>query len=192
MNYKKPILYRWNKINWYIENILNPFSNFEDTKAVPVCPNPACHCYLVKSTESYSIGEYKYKCINCNFKITLDKSIEEKTIDFLKIKESFKFKNAEIINIDGELIKIKNEHKTDDDYWVDVKISKNKKNEVQLMILAGSKKNKDKTQLFLEPKNEKLTFDQNNDHPLQVFTKVVAKFKNSSSEIKENKKPVNR
>jgi len=53
-----------------------------------------------------------------------------------------------------------------------------------LMVLAGSKKDKDKAQLFIDPKNEKLTFDQNNDHPSEVFCKVEATFKKSVSEIK--------
>ena len=51
------------------------------------------------------------------------------------------------------------------------------------MVLAGSKKQKDKTQLFLDPSNEKLTFDQNNDHPRKIFAKVIAVFKGSKSGI---------
>ncbi len=183
MKHKKLIIYHWHKINWHLFYVKNPFSGSISTHTTPLCPNPKCNCNLKKSKEKYSIGEYKYECINCDFKITLDKPIEEKTEDFISISKSFKFKNADIINIDGELIKVKNEHKSDDDYWVEVKISKNKKNEAQLMVLAGSRKSKDKAQLFIEPKNEKMTFDQNNDHPRHIFTKITATFRNSQSNI---------
>ncbi len=183
MSDEKIKLYRWEGLHWDIDYDINgnpdPFA---------LCPKQKCHCRLIKSKEKYSIGEYKYCCIKCDFKITLNKSIEDKGIDFLYVINSLKYKDAEIINIDGELISVQREEKKDADYWIDVKIAKNKKDELQLMVLAGSKKSKDKTQLFLEPKKERLAFDQNNDHPNQVFTKVIGIFKNSKSEIRSKDK----
>ena len=178
MQNEKRKVYFWEGLNWDIEYDINgnPYS-------FALCPKQKCNCKLTKSKELYSIGEYKYRCIKCDFKITLNKAIEQKGEDFLNVLESLKYKDAEIINIDGELIRVQREEKSDDDYWLDVKISKNKKGEVQLMILAGSKKNKNKTQLFLDAKNERLSFDQNNDHPSSIFAKVIAKFKNSKTEI---------
>jgi hypothetical protein len=171
-------LYRWDGLHWNIEYDFNG-----NPYPYALCPKQRCHCTLIKSKDKYSIGEYKYCCVKCDFKITLNKSIEDKGSDFLRVFDSLKYKDAEIINIDGELIRVQREEKRDEDYWVDVKISKNKKGELQLMVLAGSKKSKDKTQLFLEPKHERLAFDQNNDHPRQIFAKVVGIFKNSTSEI---------
>jgi hypothetical protein len=81
---------------------------------------------------------------------------------------------------------VQREQITDPDYWADIKISKNRKGEVQLMVLAGSKKEKDKAQLFVEPKNERLAFDQNNSHPREVFAVVEATFKSSKQTIKSN------
>lgn len=181
----KEKIYIWGKLAWnYFEYYEN---NGLETVAIARCPR--CRCKIIKSKEKYSIGEYKYCCINCDFQITLNKSIEDKSADFINIVESQRFKNAEVINIDGELIRIRREEETDSDYWVDAKLSKNRKGEIQLMVLAGSKKAKDKAQLFLEPKNEKMTFDQNNDHPNEVFSKVVATFKKSKSKfISKNKK----
>lgn len=92
-------------------------------------------------------------------------------------------KDAEIINIDGELIRLQRKVKKDNDYWIDVKVSKNKKGEIQLMVLAGSKNSRDKAQLFLDPTNERLAYDQNNANPCQIFTKVIGVFKNSISGI---------
>ncbi|MEW6617627.1 MAG: hypothetical protein AB1333_04405 [Patescibacteria group bacterium] len=180
MDEQKIKLYRWANIHWYITYDLNGNPDY-----VALCPKNKCHCELKKSKEKYSMGEYKYDCIQCDFKITLEKSIEEKALDLVNIIESQKYKDAEIINLDGELVRVQRKQITDTDYWADVKISKNKKDEVQLMILAGSKSNKDKTQLFLDPKNQRFAFDQNNDHPTKVFAKVVAKFKNSKFEISD-------
>jgi len=55
--------------------------------------------------------------------------------------------------------------------------------------ICEGKNAKSKTQLFIEPEKEKMSFDQNNDHPREVFSKVTAIFKKSSSEINlKNKK----
>lgn len=178
---EKTRIFVWGDLHWVINC---------DTKgkqyATALCPKQRCNCGIVKSRDSYSFGEYKYNCVKCDFSIVLDKLIEEKGNDFVTIFNSLQYKDAEIINIDGELVQVKREEKVDKDYWVDVKLSRNKKGQVQLMVLAGSKKTKEKTQLFLDPKNEKLTFDQNDDHPKCIFAKVVGVFKNSESIIKNN------
>jgi len=181
MDEEKIKIYFWEGLNWDIDYDING-----NEYPLALCPKQKCNCKLIKSKEQYLIGEYKYHCIKCDFKITLNKAIEDKGSDFLNVLESLKYKDVEIINIDGELIRVQQEEKRNDNYWVDVKISKNKKDELQLMILAGSKKSKDKVQLFLDPKNERLSFDQNNDHPRGIFAKVIAIFKNSKTEIHSN------
>lgn len=168
----------WEKIHWSLEDNDYPLAR---------CPKQRCNVKLKKSKEQYNIGEYKYYCPHCDFKITLNESIEDKSEDLINVIEAKKYNDAEIINIDGELIKVQREQQIDSDYWADVKISKNKKGEFQLMVLAGSKKLKDKAQLFLDPQNEKLSFDQYNNHPKEVFAKVVATFKDSQSEISSKK-----
>jgi hypothetical protein len=178
-------LYRWNNIKWTVYYDLQG----EPYKAEARCPVAKCHCKLIKSKDNYVRGEYKHECIKCNFKIILNKSIENMENDFLKVIEAEKYKDAEIINIGDELVRVQRGGNKDEDYWVDVKIAKNKKDELQLMVLAGSRKKEDKVQLFLEPTKERLAFDQNNDHPRQIFTKVIGIFKNSKSEISSKKKP---
>jgi hypothetical protein len=182
MNNESIRLYRWEGLHWDIDYDINGNPYFQ----IPLCPKQKCNCKLKKSKEVYSLGEYKYCCVRCDFKITLNKSIEDKAIDLLDIVESQKYKDAEIINLDGELIRIQREQIADSDYWVNVTISKNKKDEVQLMVLAGSKSDKNKTQLFLDPKSERLSFDQNDDHPREVFSKVTATFRKSKVEIQSN------
>lgn len=176
-------IYYWDELAWTIEY------DFNEHYALALCPRKKCHCRLSKSKDKYNIGEYKYECINCDFKITLDKSIEEKARDFIDVYDTREYRDAEMINLDGELVKLNSERVNEDsDYWIEAKLSKNKKNEKQLMILVGSRKKEDKTQLFLNIDDEKLSFDQNNSHPKEIFTKVVATFKDSqdSIEIKDS------
>ena len=177
-----PKLFFWGGICWNLD-----FDWNGDEIAVGHCSTKGCHCKLKKSKDSYSQGEYKYDCVRCSKQVVLDKPIEARAEDFMDVILSNKYRNAEVINIDGELIKIQREEVKDDNYWIDAKISKNIKGELQLMVLAGSKKDKDKTQLFLDPTHERLAFDQNNDHPTEIFTKVEAIFKNSKSTIDDNK-----
>lgn len=179
MNNNKKQLYFWSGILWHID-----YDFHGNIDVAALCPKHKCCCRLVKSKENFVRGEYKYCCVKCDFKICLEKSIENKAVDFDYVMGSYKYQDAEIINIDGELISVQREEKKDNDYWIDAKISKNKKGELQLMVLAGSKKAKDKAQLFLDPKNERLAFDQNNDHPSEIFAKVIGIFKNSKSEIR--------
>lgn len=178
MSKEKVQLFLWEGLHWDVEYDINgnpiPFA---------LCPKQRCNCSLVKSKETYSRGEYKYCCVRCDFKITLNKAVEEKGEDFLRILEAQKYKDAEIVNIDGELIRVQREQQTDSNYWVDVKLSKNKKGEVQVMVLAGDKSERSKSQLFVDPANERLAFDQHNDHPSKVFTKVTAIFKKSKAEL---------
>lgn len=168
-------LYRKRNILWEIQH-----QDFE-VYAVPRCP--ICRLHIEKSKESYSIGEWKYKCIDCDFKITLDDDISNIGNKVSNIIESEYVQDYDVVNLDGELVKIKNETEKDEDYWINVKISKNKENKKQLMVLIGSRKQDDKVQLFADIDNQKLSFDQNNIHPKDLLAKVVAEFKDSTSEI---------
>lgn len=175
---EKKKVHRWAGVHWYIDRDWNGNPEWK-----ALCPKNKCHCKIKKSKEPYLIGEYKYTCIKCDFKITLSKSLEDCAVDILDIIETQGYKDADVINLEGDLIRIGKEEVKDDDYWIDAKLSKNNRGEVQLMVMAGHKKIDDKVQLFIDPKNERLAFDQNNRHPREVFSKVTAVFKNSISEI---------
>jgi hypothetical protein len=170
----KKTLYRFDGLLW------------DTSENRALCPVPNCFCEL-EDYEDDDLEYYTYKCIKCEFTITSARSIYSSYQIVRKILESDQYKNSEIINLDGDSIRVAREQIDDSDYWADVKISKNKKGQIQLMVLAGSKKENDKAQLFIEPKNEKLSFDQNNLHPKEVFVRVDAIFRDSNHSIKSNK-----
>lgn len=171
-------IYKWADLHWAVSLEFN-----SGPYAKALCPNQKCNCELKKSGGYRNTPPFIYICVKCNYRVTLRKPLDDLANDFIQIYESLQYKDAEIINIDGDLIKIQRDFQKDDDYWVDVKLSKNKKGQLQLMVLAGSKKDGDKAQLFLDPANERLAFDQNNNHPTQIFTKVIAIFKKSTTEM---------
>lgn len=172
-------LYKCFGVFWSLEGITNhgPIVRAR-------CPNDRCELNMNSKYRTL------LSCPKCDFKITLDKSYYEKQEDAAKIMNSDYWKDAEIVNIDGEMIKINKEVIKDSDYWIEAKVSKSIKGVKQLMVLVGSKKETDKTQLFLDIDNEKLSFDQKDKHPKEILAKVTAEFKESKSEIelKEEKK----
>lgn len=182
----KKTLYRFDGLLWTKLFFQEHCSTSASYEFKALCPVKNCCCKIEKAkNEEFVRGEWKYKCIKCEFKITLNKSLEDKASDVAMVIEAQEYKNAEIINLDGDSIRVSSRQQVDDsDYWADVKLSKNRKGDVQLMVLAGSRKEKDKAQLFIEPNNERLSFDQNNLHPREVFAKVEAVFKSSHSKIK--------
>jgi DNA-directed RNA polymerase subunit RPC12/RpoP len=176
-------LYMWEGVFWSVDAL---------TTMGPIvkarCPVDKCELNVDEIDYSY------LTCPRCGFRIELNKSFYEKREDALKIMQSDYFKDAEVVNIDGEMIKVGKEVVKDSDYWVKAYISKSIKGVKQLMVLIGSKKDKDKTQLFLDIDNEKLSFDQKDKHPKEILAKVIAEFKESKSEIElkeEEKDPKN-
>ncbi len=183
-------LHKWENINWQIQ--IGEFGQFITTAR---CSRNGCNCKLREGmpNEDASIiesrqhqGFYDYHCVKCEFNTTFKKSIEEKGKDVLDIIESEDFADAEIIKIDGDLIRVTNDKTEDDNYWIKASVSRDVKGRTQVMVLAGSKLEKDKTQLFLDISSEKLSFDQNDDHPAEIFSKVLATFKDSSSTIENS------
>ena len=167
----------WNGILWSSnDNFLYDF--------ITLCPKNKCCFPLILSDSDNELN-----CRKCSYNVKLKQSYIFMQSELSDLVRANYYKNLKVVNIDGELLLVKKAYAEDENYWAEVKISKNKKGEVQLMILSGNKKLKNKTQLFLDIQNEKMTFDQNDDHPKEVFTKVTAVFKNSQMEIAEQVQP---
>jgi len=112
--------------------------------------------------------------------------IDEKEHALNKI-DALTFAKIPVINLDDQAIPVAKETLKDTDYWVEAKVTESKSG-TRLIVWAGSKKDKNKTQLFVEPGIKRMSFDQNDDHPNEVFTKVEATFKDDiKSGIKKEK-----
>jgi hypothetical protein len=85
------------------------------------------------------------------------------------------FKVMPVLNMDDEAIPVAREQLKDSGYWILSKVTKSKAG-TRLIIWAGDRSKKNKTQLFIEPAIKKLSFDQNDTHPQDVFAKVEVIF----------------
>jgi hypothetical protein len=87
------------------------------------------------------------------------------------------FSKMPVLNLDDSAVPVAKEDIKDKDnpFWVRSKVTESKAG-TRLIIWAGNRDAKNKTQLFIEPEIKKLSFDQNDDHPLAVFAKVEATF----------------
>jgi hypothetical protein len=96
---------------------------------------------------------------------------------FLAALEAADLKEAEIVDVDGYQVPIAKAEppSKDSEYWAQVRINDTKRGK-QLVVYAGKRGAHDKTQIFIDPENDKISFDQNNTHPNDVFTKLTAEF----------------
>ena len=85
------------------------------------------------------------------------------------------FARMKVLNIDDEAVPVAKEKLKDSDYWVLAKVTESKSGP-RLIVWAGQRSKNNKIQLFVEPALKRMSFDQNDDHPLEVFVKVEATF----------------
>lgn len=85
------------------------------------------------------------------------------------------FARMKTINLDDSMVPVASEELKDSDYWIKAKVTESKSG-TRLIVWAGSKKDKNKAQLFIEPGLKRMNFDQNDDHPTEVFAKIEATF----------------
>lgn len=90
--------------------------------------------------------------------------------------DAVKYAQMPILNLDDEAVPVAKDELKNTDYWVRAKVTESKAG-TRLIIWAGSKKDKNKTQLFIEPELKRVSFDQNDNHPTEVFAKVDAMFR---------------
>jgi len=91
------------------------------------------------------------------------------------------FKGMKVLNIDNEAVPLVEKKVSSEDgkYFVTALLTESKVG-LRLVIYAGEKGKKEKTQIFVEEEIKRLAFDQNDLHPTDVFTKIEATFKDNS------------
>lgn len=167
-------------IKWWVFPGTNGIRNFQ-----AICPEHNLRLRPVIRSEysstyrrSVSLSESRaneLECLEGNHRLKLPREYgkQEKYVGD-KIDAQF-FEKMTFINLDDAAIPVAKEQLKDSDYWVRAKVTDSKSG-TRLIVWAGSKAKKNKTQLFVEPSLKRLSFDQNDDHPTEVFTKVEATF----------------
>lgn len=155
----------------------------------PICPkhnlrmkSVAPRKYLYgRSTIGYPKEGKILDCAEGPHKFPLKRTYEDEKQYVLDRIDSIVFRNMKILNLDDEAVPISKERLTSKNkkYFVTGQLMESKRG-LQLVLYAGEKGKSEKTQIFVEPSIKKLSFDQNNLHPSEVFTKIEAIFRDGT------------
>jgi len=167
------------KVKWLVNKRLRILGEIQ-----PICPKHNMRLYPIAEYFDENTGRTirqvsvsrRLKCEEANVHVlTIPrgyKAQQQYVIDKLDAKA---FAQMKVLNIDDEAIPVAKEELKDSDYWVRAKVTESKSG-LRLIVWAGQKSNKNKAQLFVEPSLKRMSFDQNDDHPTEVFAKVEATF----------------
>ncbi len=122
------------------------------------------------------------ECIECKEPYFLTRTVAEEK-EYVRNKiDSKAFKQIKILNLDDEAVPIAESKisSCDGKFFVKSILTESKIGQ-RLVIYAGEKGKKEKTQIFVEPAIKRLAFDQKDLHPADVFLKVEATFEDGKT-----------
>jgi hypothetical protein len=166
-------------INVKIDGILWIVSS--EVTIQPLCPKHHLRMYpVVTEYNHYEYNSQELRCAECKDIYNIPRRFSEEKDYVLDKIDSKEFKGLKFINIDNEAIPLASDSQENRDYFVKSLLTKSKVG-LRLVIYAGRKGAKNKTQIFIEPEIMRLAFDQNDLHPTDIFTKLVAQFVDGTS-----------
>ena len=115
--------------------------------------------------------------------IVLDRTPKEIRKYIRRKIESKKYQEARYFDIDGYLVPAskKAKRKTESgEYFIKTQVMNSEKKGEQIVIYAGKKGAKGKSQIFVDPMHGKITFDQNDINPKDIFVKIEVTFRDGS------------
>lgn len=152
-----------------------------------LCPNDKTPMREVKDPFRLVIDQSsEVTCPDCNFEYSFNAPFQTVKQDVARLLDAKKYQKMEIIDIDGMGTPILKKKVTtkDGNFFASVQINESKRGP-QLVIYAGKKGLKAKSQIFITPETKKMSFDHKDIKPTDIFTKVTAEFDDGSvNEIK--------
>jgi hypothetical protein len=151
----------------------------------PLCPIHHLRMYPVKyqMDNIYDSAEESnwLRCEDCKEFHNLPRKFREEKKYVINKIDAKVFKGMKVLNLDDESVPLTEEKLSSEDkkYFVTGLLTKSKVG-LRLVIYAGERGRKEKTQIFVEPTIKRLAFDQKDLHPTDVFTKVEATFDDDS------------
>ncbi len=155
-------------------------------RAIPLCPKD----YMEIDLPDFDLdfATYELKCEKCGGIYRFSRTVDEEKIYVLRDINSRVYKGMKFINLDNEAVPVA-ENKVsskDNKYFVTSRLMESKTG-LRLVVYAGEKGKNEKAQVFVEPDIKRLSFDQNDLHPLDVFTKLEATF-SDGTKARQSKK----
>lgn len=128
------------------------------------------------------------RCLEGPHVIELPAPLSEVRTYIRKKLKSKQYSEARLIDLDGLLVPVskKDNIVTDDsEYFIRSQVKSGKRGD-QLVVYASKKGQKDKTQIFIDPEHQRMSFDQNDLNPTDVFVRLEATFKGGTKHIIES------
>lgn len=151
----------------------------------PLCPKHHIRLSL------YTNNEYRCSmtCAECQAPYNFKREYTKQKNYILNKLDSKIFKKMKFINLDDEAIPIAESKASskDNKYFVTALLTESKVGQ-RLIVYAGEKGKKGKTQIFIEPEIKRLAFDQNDTHPSDVFLKLEGTFEDGATVLMKQKK----
>lgn len=153
-------------------------------------PQPLCSIHnlrLYPMEDGYS-NEYNYgrqshslRCEECGKTHSIPRSFDKEKQYVLDRVDAKIFKGMNFINLDDEALPIAEDKiKSKDSKYFVTSVLTESKTGLRLVVYAGEHGSDKKTQIFVEPDIKRLTFDQKDLHPTEVFTELEATFEDGS------------
>lgn len=155
-----------------IDNVLWKVSPYEVVQ--PLCP---VHHLRMRPLGDYIDYAQELECADCKKPHYIPRGYSEEKIYVLDRIASKVFKGMKILNLDDEAVPMAEARlsSADDKFFVTGILTRSKVG-LRLVLYAGEKGKKEKTQIFVEPEIKRLAFDQNDLHPAEVFIKIEGTF----------------
>lgn len=139
----------------------------------PICP--VHHLRMgVKSDRPTGV---ELLCEECTTPVKFSRSFDDERRFAMNKANSVALRAKQFVNLDNEQIPIA-EDKAEVEggkYFVVARLMKSKVG-LRLVVYAGEKGKKNKTQIFVEPEIKRLAFDQKDLHPTDVFLSLEGTF----------------
>lgn len=163
-------LYRVDNIYWMVDKYNNV--------AVPICPKD--HIELTYTiNDDFMTDEMvdELKCEECNRVYKFNRPIRDEKDYAVEKVLALDRKKYEIVDIDGIQTPVTKKIKTNlgDEFFCTTQIRDSKRGP-QLVIYAGKKGLGRKSQIFISEEERRLSFDQNDINPADIFSKITAEF----------------
>lgn len=164
------------KIKWWITTSPNGTRSSQ-----PICPD---HGLRLRPIKDYFSNQYNYwndsrslKCEECEKIHGIPRSYQDEQQYILDKLDAKVFKGFKYINLDDEALPIAEDKvgSKDNKYFVTSRLMQSKTG-LRLVVYAGEKGSEKKTQIFVEPEIKRLSFDQKDLHPTEVFAELEATF----------------
>lgn len=162
---------------YFVDSVMWQVDKYSDF-AIPICPKDKIELSYVGANDFMS-DEYtdRLKCEDCDKVFVFKRNVYNEKKYVVEKVRALDRKDYEIIDVDGIKTPVTKKERLDlnDGYFCTAQVRDSKRGS-QVVIYAGKKGLKEKSQILITPEERRLSFDQNDLNPADVFTRVIAEF----------------